>query len=252
MLISVFSWFIAVLLAALSVLIIVGAYLGRHDTGCTPSCSDLRVPMIVAVGVLFGAIVSASIGQLSKSRPAYVKRMIVAGGAIYLVASMASIYAGGTSLSLIFIPTGLIMAVMIAWGSIDRGEIRGTVAGRVVAGFLALYVVPTTAVAFDRSCDPTCLEMNFFVPFVLLGFFGAALSLSIGQLFRQRPAYVRRAIRISIAVYLFASIAAVVFFSVGVLAVAFVATAVVMVGASRRHPQPALSPDATGSTSAYL
>ena len=251
MFISVLSWIIAVLLAALSVLIVVAAYLGRHDTGCTPSCSDLRVPMIVAAGVRFGAIVSGSIGQLSKPRPPRVKRIIVAGGAIYLVASLASIYAGGTSLSLIFIPTGLTMAVMIAWGLIDRGEIRGTVAGRVVAGFLALFVVSVTAIAFDRSCDPTCLESSFFVPFILLGFFGAALSLSIGQFFRRRPAYVRQAIRISIAVYLFASIA-VVFFGVGVFAVAFVAAAVVMVGASRRHPHPALSPDATGSTSTNL
>ena len=143
------------------------------------------------------------------------------------------------------------MAVMIAWGLIDRGEIRGTVAGRVVAGFLVLYVVSFTAIAFDRSCDPACLETSFFVPFVLLGFFGAALSLSIGQIFRQRPAYVGRAIRISIAVYLFASIA-IVFFGAGVFAVAFVATAVVMAGASRRHPQPTLSLDAPGLTRANL
>ena len=250
MLISVFSWFIAVLLATLSVVIVVAAYLGRHDTGCTPSCSDLSVPMIFAAGGLFGAIVSASIGQLSKPRPPHVKRMIVAGGAIYLVASLASIFAGGTPLSLIFIPTGLIMAVMIAWGLIDRGEIRGTVAGRVVSGFLVLYVVSFTSFAFDRSCDLTCLETSFFVPFVLLGFFGAALSLSIGQIFRQRPAYVRRTIRISIAVYLFASIA--FFFGVGVFAVAFVAAAVVMVRASRRHPQPTLALDAPDLTRANL
>ncbi|MCH8911339.1 MAG: hypothetical protein IH867_11480 [Chloroflexi bacterium] len=251
MLISVFSWFIAGLLVVFVVLVTVLGYVGRNEHSCDPTCFDVRFAIGFIVFGLFGATVSASIGQLSKPRPPYVKRMIVAGGAIYLVASMASIYAGGTSLSLIFIPTGLIMAVMIAWELIDRGEIRGTVAGRVVAGFLVLYVVSSTAIAFDRSCDPTCLRMSFFVPFVLLGFFGAALSLSIGQIFRQRPAYVRRVIRISIAVYLFTSIAA-VFFGVGVFAVAFIATAIVMAGASRKHPQPTLSLDAPGLARANL
>ena len=126
---------------------------------------------------------------------------------------------------------------------IDRGEIRGTVAGRIVAGSLVLYVVSLTAIAYDASCDPTCLETSIFVPFVSLGLFGAALGLSIGQLFRLRPAYVRLAIRVSIAIYLVASVT-ILFFSVGVLAVAFVATAVVMIGASRRHPQPTMSVDA--------
>ena len=74
--ISVFSWIIAALLGTFSLWIIVAAYLNRNDAGCTPSCSDLRVPMIIAGGVLFGAIVSASIGQLSKQRPTYVKWLI--------------------------------------------------------------------------------------------------------------------------------------------------------------------------------
>ena len=231
------------LLATLSVALVVASYLSRNEARCDPYCPDL--PYVVAFAALgfFGAAVSVSIGQLSKPRPPSVRRKIKVGGAIYLFASVASIFAGATSASAVFVLTAFIMAVMIAWGMIDRGEIRGTVAGRIVAGSLVLYVVSLTAIAYDASCDPTCLETSIFVPFVSLGLFGAALGLSIGQLFRLRPAYVRLAIRVSIAIYLVASVT-ILFFSVGVLAVAFVATAVVMIGASRRHPQSTLSVDA--------
>ena len=110
--ISVFSWTIAALLATFSGWIIVAAYLDRDRGGCTPSCSDLRVPMLIAAGVLFGAIVSASIGQLSKPRPAYVKWLIRAGGVIFFLASSAFLIST-SPVALVLILISLIIITMI-------------------------------------------------------------------------------------------------------------------------------------------
>lgn len=110
--ISVLSWSIATLLASLSVWVTVGAYLGRDRPGCMPSCSDLRVPLIIAAGILFGAVVSASIGQLSKSRPTYVKWLIRAGGVIFFLAS--SVFLMSTSpVAIVLVFVSLIIITMI-------------------------------------------------------------------------------------------------------------------------------------------
>ena len=110
--ISVLSWTIAALLASLSVWVVVLAYLGRDRSGCTPSCSDLSAPMIVAGGVLFGAIVSASIGQLSKQRPTYVKWLIRLGGVIFLLASFGFLIST-SPVALVLIIVSLVVNTMI-------------------------------------------------------------------------------------------------------------------------------------------
>ena len=119
--ISVFSWIIAALLGTFSLWIIVAAYLDRNRAGCTPSCSDLRVPMIIAAGVLFGAIVSASIGQLSKSRPKYIKWLIRVGGVIFFLASSAFLIST-SPVALVLIFVSLIVNTMI----ILRGRTHST------------------------------------------------------------------------------------------------------------------------------
>lgn len=122
--ISVLSWSIATLLASFSVWITVAAYLGRDRPGCTPSCSDLRVPLVIAAGVLFGAVVSASIGQLSKSRPTYVKWLIRAGGVIFFLAS-STFLLSTSPVALVLILISLIINAMIFLGR----RVRGTEAG---------------------------------------------------------------------------------------------------------------------------
>ena len=119
--ISVFSWITATFLATFSLWIIVAAYLDRNRAGCTPSCSDLRVPMIIAAGVLFGAIVSASIGQLSKSRPKYIKWLIRVGGVIFFLASSAFLIST-SPVALVLIFVSLIVNTMI----ILRGRTHST------------------------------------------------------------------------------------------------------------------------------
>ena len=119
--ISVFSWILAALLGTFSLWIIVAAYLDRNRAGCTPSCSDLRVPMIIAAGVLFGAIVSASIGQLSKPRPSYVKWSIRLGGVIFFLASSAFLIST-SPVALVLIFVSLIVNTMI----ILRGRTHST------------------------------------------------------------------------------------------------------------------------------
>ena len=80
--------------------------------GCTPSCSDLRVPLVIAAGVLLGAIVSASVGQLSKPRPRYVKWSIRLGGVIFFLASSAFLIST-SPVALVLILISLIINAMI-------------------------------------------------------------------------------------------------------------------------------------------
>ncbi len=119
MFIAILSWIIGVLLVAASVLTGVGACIERRDSLCMAGCSDL--PYVVAFAVLgiFGAAVSISISQISKPRSSYIKWMIVAGGAIFLAASITSIFFFGTVLTLVYIVSALIVITMIAW-SVDR------------------------------------------------------------------------------------------------------------------------------------
>lgn len=122
--ISIVSWIIATLLAALSTWVVVAAYLDRDRGGCTPSCSDLLVPMTIAAGVLFGAIVSASIGQLSKPRPSYVKWVIRVGGVIFFLAS--SLFLLSTSpVALALILVSLIINAMIFLNGRERSPDSG-------------------------------------------------------------------------------------------------------------------------------
>ena len=113
--ISVLSWTIATLLASFSVWIAVVAYLERDHGGRTPPASDLRVPMAIAAGVLFGAIVSASVGQLSKPRPPFVKWSIRAGGVIFFLASSALLISTSpVALALILISL-IVNAMIFFW-----------------------------------------------------------------------------------------------------------------------------------------
>jgi len=79
--------------------------------------------MIVAGGVLFGAIVSASIGQLSKPRPRYVKWSIRLGGVIFFLASSAFLIST-SPVALVLILISLIINAMIFFGG--RKSTTGT------------------------------------------------------------------------------------------------------------------------------
>ncbi|MCH7983128.1 MAG: hypothetical protein IIC28_04080 [Chloroflexi bacterium] len=117
MLISVLSWVIAVLLAVSVVLVTVLAYSGSGEGSCDPTCFDIRIAVAIIAFGLFGAAVSASISQFSKPRTPGTRRLTKVGVAIYLLASFATfiVLPGVASMALfIFIPSGIMMVVMIA------------------------------------------------------------------------------------------------------------------------------------------
>ena len=117
MLISVLSRVIAVLLTVFVVLVTVLAYIGRNEGSCDPTCFDVRWYIVIVAFGLFGATVSASIGQFSKPRARGTKRLTRVGVAIYLLASFATFFVlpGLAPLALfVFIPTGIVMVAMIA------------------------------------------------------------------------------------------------------------------------------------------
>ena len=121
--ISVFSWFIAVLLAAFVLLIVVAAYQGRNETGCTPSCWGTGVLLLLVTLGLFGASLSASVGQLGKSRDESLKRAIRAGGVIYLVASIVfSVFFIASVAAPVMFIFSLIIATMIFTGGQKRSH----------------------------------------------------------------------------------------------------------------------------------
>ena len=117
MLISVLSWVIAVLLAVSVVLATALAYAGRNEGSCDPTCFDVRWAIAIIAFGLFGATVSASIGQFSMPRTPGTRRLTKVGVAIYLLTSFATFIflPGLASLALfVFIPTGIVIVVMIA------------------------------------------------------------------------------------------------------------------------------------------
>ena len=117
MLITIFSRIIAVLLVVFVVLVVALAYSDRNHGSCDPSCFQVTVSVIVIAFGLFGAAASASIGQFSGSQATGTRSLTKLGVAIYLLASFATfiIIPGLASLALfVFIPTGIMMVVMVA------------------------------------------------------------------------------------------------------------------------------------------
>ncbi len=125
MLISVFSRIIAALLVGFVVLATVLAYVGRNEGSCDPTCFDVRFAIALVAFGLFGAAVSASISQFSKPRMPGTKRLTKVGVAIYLLASFATfiVLPGAATLALfIFIPTGVMMVVMVAVRELQKSR----------------------------------------------------------------------------------------------------------------------------------
>ena len=117
MLISVLSWTIAGFLVVSVVVATALAYSGSGEGSCDPTCFDVRFAIAIIAFGLFGAAVSASIRQFPKPQMHGTRWLSKAGVAIYLLASLATfiVLPGVASLALIiFIPTGVIMVVMIA------------------------------------------------------------------------------------------------------------------------------------------
>ena len=238
--ISVLSWTIATLLATFSGWIIVAAYLGRDRGGCTPSCSDLRVPLLIAAGVLLGAIVSASIGQLSKPRPAYVKWLIRAGGVIFFLASSAFLISTSpVALVLIFISLIIITMIFLSGRASSTGNDQRimfiAVFSWVIAALLVASVVLLTALAYagrnEGSCDPTCFDPGFAAALIAFGLFGAAVSASIGQFSKPRMRGTRGLTKLGVAVYLLASFATFIVLpgAASIALILFIPTGVMMV-----------------------
>ena len=117
MFIAVFSRVIAALLVASVVLLTVFAYAGRNEGSCDPTCFDYRIAIAFIAFGLFGAAVSASIGQFSKPRVRGTRALTKLGVAVYLLVSFATFFVspGLASMALfIFIPTGVMMIAMVA------------------------------------------------------------------------------------------------------------------------------------------
>lgn len=117
MFIAVFSRVIAALLVASVLLLTVLAYAGRNEGSCDPTCFDYRIAIALVAFGLFGAVVSASIGQFSKPRMRGTRGLTKLGVAVYLLASFATfiLLPGLAPMALIlFIPTGVMMVVMVA------------------------------------------------------------------------------------------------------------------------------------------
>ena len=110
---------------AFTVLAVVLAYRGGGEGHCDPSCFDFRFAIAIIAFGLFGATVSASIGQFSKPRVPGTGRLTKFGVAIYLLASFATFFVlpGVASLALfIFTPAGLVMVAMIVVREILRSS----------------------------------------------------------------------------------------------------------------------------------
>ena len=146
---------------------------------------------------------------------------------IYLMASIGHFLIGGFSVAIINIAASLAILALIATTLVNQGRLGWPTIERVVAGFLVLYVTAVTLTAVD-SCFPRCDNNVFIVSFLLLGLFGAALGLAVGQLSTPGRAAIRRAVQFGLVVNIAASFAFLFVYDGNLLGMVFVIMAITM------------------------
>ncbi len=218
---------ISALLLTASGWILVVAYLHPGEGTCQPDCTDWRFIAGPVALCLFGALISASIGWLGKQRHRKIDRVIVGAAMIYPMASIGHFLIGGFSVAIINTAASLAVLALIATTLVNQGRLGWPTIERVAAGFLVLYVTAVTLTSAD-SCFPRCDNNVFIVSFLVLGLFGAALGLSVGQLSRPGRTTIRRVVQFGLALNIAASLAFLFVYDGNVLGAVFVIVALTM------------------------
>jgi len=225
MLFSIAGRIIAGLLVTL-----VGTVVFYHFTDKHTSQSALiYLVTFIALGLL-GAATSASIGRLATTESLKVKSSIWAASIVFLIFSLASIFAGGTSISAMLILTSLIIVAMVARVSLNRGDVSWNLVGRGVAGIIVLVIVGVVAL-YANNCGSKCLNPGFTVSFIGLGILGAALCVWAGQLLPVYSANIRLVFNTAVALYVVVSIALVVS-GLSYISVGWAIVAMALIGAA--------------------
>jgi hypothetical protein len=225
---SIAGWVMAGLLVALVVTVVVYQFIDRTVRGI----DLIYIVMFISVGFL-GAAASASIGTLSKTDSFRAKSAIWVAGIIFVIASFASLFAGGSSVSAAYILISLIVVAMMTRVSLNTGDVSWKIVGRVVAVIVLLYIVGVLAL-YANNCGADCLNARFAVPFVSLGLLGAALCIWRGQITERHSANTRLAFNTGVAVLLALSIASFVS-GVSVISVEWVVVAAALIGTWRSN-----------------
>ena len=89
MFIAITSRIIAAILTSISAWVVAVAIKNYDDANCVLGCGQFWNSILIAGIILLGAVISASIFQLSKQRPSYVNWSIRGGGLIFFIASIA-------------------------------------------------------------------------------------------------------------------------------------------------------------------
>ncbi len=132
MFVSIVGWITGGMLVAASALVILGAYLERSQVLCRENCTDFWVIVPIVVLGLLGALVSVTVNQLSGTRPLLIKRLIGAGGAVFVMGSIGLVVVAPVSFTLVFLLAALTVVIMITWvlsrpdSSLDHGHGRNS------------------------------------------------------------------------------------------------------------------------------